>query len=134
MLLKNYAPVLIFLFILCMIGGSAEAQKALIEKLGKDEYDWHCAACHGANGKGNGEFAPMLIKPPSDLTALKGRRAFPFWQVYRIISGQEKSPVHATFQMPKFWERFKADVGKPGFLPPEIRVLVLTHYVASLQN
>ena len=121
---------------LCGFIPSAAAQQALIEKLGKDEYSWHCAACHGADGNGDGEFAAMLIKPPSNLTTLAERygQDFPFWRVYRIISGKEKTPGHATIQMPKFWERFQKDVGKPGFMPPEIRVLVLTHYIASLQR
>ena len=114
MFLKRHAPALFILIMSCALVGPVEAQQALIEKLGKDEYDWHCATCDGANGMGDGEFAPMLIKPPSDLTALKEPREFPFWRVYRIISGQEKSPVHATFQMSKFWERFKADVGSRG--------------------
>ena len=40
---------------------------------------------------------------------------------------------HETFQMPQFWQRFRDDESKPGYLPAAVRILLLTHYVESLQ-
>ena len=103
---------------------------------GKSDFQWHCTTCHGPDGKGDGPMAKMLIKRPADLTSIAKRNdgTFPFWQVYRIIAGNEEVPGHETFQMPNFWRRFNKDEKDWGFLPPQLRVLVLTHYVESLQK
>ncbi len=103
---------------------------------GKSDFEWHCAACHGESGKGDGPMAKMLIKPPTDLTALAKANGgkFPFWRVYNIIAGKAHVHGHETFQMPDFWKRFGGDEKEWGFLPPHVRVLELTHYVESLQE
>ncbi len=99
-----------------------------------DDYAQYCAACHGAAGKGDGELASKLVKPPSDLTAIAARDdGFPFWRVYEIIAGEVSVPGHDTFQMPAYAARLKADEGKPGYLPSHLRVLLLTHYLENLQ-
>jgi mono/diheme cytochrome c family protein len=102
---------------------------------GRADFELHCQACHGAGGRGDGPMAALLVVPPSDLTAIAAANdgAFPFWRVYAQIEG--KSPVkgHETFQMPIFGERLERDVGRPGFLAPHLRVLLLTHFVESLQ-
>jgi mono/diheme cytochrome c family protein len=103
---------------------------------GKSDFGWHCSACHGDKAKGDGPMAKMLVKPPADLTAIAKANGgtFPFWRVYRIISGKTAVPGHETFQMPDFWRRFSGDEKEWGFLPPHVRVLELTHYVESLQQ
>jgi mono/diheme cytochrome c family protein len=103
---------------------------------GKSDFSWHCSACHGESGKGDGPMAKMLIKPPADLTAIARANGgtFPFWRVYHVIAGKTPVPGHETFQMPDFWRRFSGDEKEWGFLPPHVRVLELTHYVQSLQE
>ncbi len=103
---------------------------------GKDDFEWHCSACHGTNGKGNGPMAKILIKAPADLTAIakKNNGSFPFWRVYRIIAGKTAVPGHETLQMPDFWRRFSGDEKAFGLLPPHVRILMLTHYVESIQK
>jgi mono/diheme cytochrome c family protein len=103
---------------------------------GKSDFQWHCTTCHGADGKGGGPMAKMLIKRPADLTTIAKQKGgtFPFWEVYRVIAGNEEVPGHETFQMPNFWRRFNKDEKDWGFLPPQVRVLMLTHYVESLQK
>lgn len=103
---------------------------------GKSDFQWQCTSCHGDKGKGDGPMAKMLIKPPSDLTAIAKANGgtFPFWRVYRIIAGKSAVPGHETFQMPDFWRRFRGDEKEWGFLPPHVRVLELTHYVESIQE
>jgi mono/diheme cytochrome c family protein len=103
---------------------------------GKSDYNWHCSACHGDSGKGDGPMAKMLIKPPADLTAIAKAKggAFPFWRIYRIIAGKSPVPGHETFQMPDFWKRFSGDEKEWGFLPPHVRILELTHYIESIQK
>lgn len=130
-----------FLFVALIVGAPqcSEAQGGPDEDVlgqGKSDFQWHCTLCHGSAGKGGGPMAKMLIKRPADLTTIAKRNSgtFPFWEVYRIISGKEEVPGHETFQMPNFWRRFNRDEKEWGFLPPQVRILMLTHYVESLQE
>ena len=56
---------------------------------GRQDFAENCAACHAADGSGTGELSAHLIRPAKDLTAISARNggAFPFWQVFEIISG-----------------------------------------------
>lgn len=103
---------------------------------GKADYEWQCDACHGPGGKGDGPMAKMLVKPPTDLTAIARANGgiFPFWRVYRIVAGKTDVPGHETFQMPDFWKRFRGQETEFGLLPPHVRVLELTHYLESIQE
>ena len=113
-----------------------EAPDSQVVSDGKDDFEWHCSACHGANGKGDGPLAKILVKPPTDLTSIAKTNGgvFPFWRVYHIIAGKNAVPGHETFQMPDFWRRFSGDEKAFGFLPPHVRVLLLTHYVETMQK
>ena len=42
--------------------------------VGEREYSSSCAACHGADGKGNGPVTAELKVPPPDLTVLARKR------------------------------------------------------------
>jgi mono/diheme cytochrome c family protein len=112
----------------------AYAQRARVVAEAAEDYTLYCAACHGDQGRGDGELASVLVKPASDLTGIAGRYdGFPFWRIYAMVAGDEPVPGHDTFQMPQFAERMKSDEEKPGFYPAHIRVLLLTHYLESLQ-
>lgn len=106
-----------------------------IQELGKIEYEYHCVVCHGESGKGDGEMGKVLVRPPADLTQLakKNDNDFPFWRVYAVIGGEASVIGHQPFEMPGFWRRFRAEESEY-VLPAEMRILVLTHYVESLQE
>jgi Cytochrome C oxidase, cbb3-type, subunit III len=76
--------------------------------LGRAEYLSSCAACHGADGKGNGPIAPQLVKQPSDLTSLAKQNGgvFPVESVYRIIDGRTEVAPHGSRDMPIWGYRF----------------------------
>lgn len=114
----------------------ASAQQKEIYNRGKDDYYWSCLPCHGETGKGDGVMSKILVKPPADLTQLskKNGGSFPFWTVYNIIAGRDKVPGHETLQMPDYWERFWVEEKEKGYLPSEIRILLLTHYLESIQE
>src|SRR5271165_5815305 len=59
---------------------------------GKAMFVSYCAACHGADGKGNGPAAAALTRKPADLTMLASRNGgvFPSGNVYRFINGDEE--------------------------------------------
>ncbi len=133
--LRQRLPLLaIVLSIAC--GAEALAQQPLIIQEGEDDYRWHCGACHGQDGRGRGPMSEILAIPPSDLTriASRGGGTFPFWKVYGTISGERSMLAHRSFQMPGFWDRFRGDEAKPGFLPAHVRILLLTHYLESIQE
>ena len=113
-------------------GASAQQGKVIAD--GAEDYMLYCAACHGPEGQGDGEMAPILVKPPTDLTRIAERHGrFPFWRVYSMVAGDVPVPGHDTFQMPQYGVRMKADEEKPGYFPTHIRILLLTHYLESLQ-
>ena len=79
--------------------------------LGRSTYTAHCALCHGAGGKGDGEIAQLFQVPPPDLTKLAERSdgRFPFTLVYNtILNGMEKRG-HGDSTMPIWGDFFKAD-------------------------
>jgi len=121
-----------------LIAGAHQAcaQSPQVLALGKAEFEFHCVVCHGSEGRGDGEMSKVLVKPPTNLTQLTqtndGR--FPFWQVYAIIGGAASVIGHQPFEMPGFWKRFHAEEKRDSLLSAEMRILVLTHYIESLQE
>ena len=106
----------------------------------KQDYDEHCADCHGLTGKGNGEGAGLLVstKMP-DITQLakKNGGRFPFEQVVEIIDGRRNIPEHERIQMP-FWG---VTMQKPGaeFSPQSDaavrkRIEALARYIETMQE
>jgi mono/diheme cytochrome c family protein len=61
-----------------------------------------CAACHGADGKGNGPLVSTLKVTPPDLTVLSRRNkgVFPWDAVYEVIDGRKQVEAHGTREMP----------------------------------
>lgn len=114
----------------------ARAQREQVIADGSLEYEESCAACHGPAGKGDGRMGEILVIPPGDLTGMREANGgvFPFWRVYGIIEGQEELKGHMSFQMPFWLSRFRRDEGKPGFPAAHLRILVLTHYLESIQE
>jgi mono/diheme cytochrome c family protein len=124
------------LVILARAAAAESAARAKILAEGKQEYEENCVACHGADGKGGGELAASLVKPPRDLTAIASANGgvFPFWHTFDAISGDKPVPGHDTHQMPDFYARMKSQDFKPGYLPSHVRILELTHFLESLQG
>lgn len=127
---------LILLFTIVAFARPLLAQQDQILADGQNDYEQHCAACHGVEGRGDGRMASILILPPSDLTQIRTRHDgdFPFWRVYAIIYGGEPVQGHDTFQMPEGQARFRRYEGRHGSRPAYIRVLELTHYLESIQS
>ena len=109
---------------------------------GKYEYDGHCAACHGANGTGNGPYAKYLSRPIPNLTMLSKEfgGVFPFDLVYKSIDGSQNVQAHGPSGMPIWGRRFKIEVERQSDyfrVDPEPvvrdRIVALTDYVKRLQ-
>ncbi len=122
--------------ILVATPASSPAQQGEVLAEGKVEYQENCMACHGEAGKGDGRMAEILIVKPSDLTQVGKRSSgvFPFWRVYKIIEGTEPVKGHFFYPMPLWGERFREDEKRKGYPAAYLRILVLTHYVQSIQE
>jgi len=122
-----------------MLSGSALAQE---NPLGAEAFRASCAVCHGADGKGDGEFAAMLTVRPADLTVLKRNnsdKVFPYLDVFRTIDGRTELPAHGTRLMP-IWGNYFA--GQPDVMAAQpfgaellirARIVALVDYIESIQ-
>jgi len=119
----------------------AVAQQQNID-IGKQEYDTHCAVCHGAQGKGDGLYAGFGSQKVANLTTLTKRNngVFPFARVYNTIDGTEDIQAHGSRDMP-IWgsdysaiaaERYSILYNQEAFV--RARILALTEYVYRLQQ
>lgn len=114
----------------------AAAQKDKVLSDGRFEYEENCAACHGDAGKGDGKLADILITRPPNLAGIAARNggSFPFWKVYDIIAGETPVRAHKFSAMPIWGSRFRAEEKTRYAEPAHIRILLLTHYLESIQE
>jgi mono/diheme cytochrome c family protein len=107
---------------------------------GQLKYQQYCANCQGADGKGDGDVAKLLVIKPADLTQLrkKNQGAFPFWHVYRVIDGREMIKGHGSREMPFWGTVFQREEEAKGGLSQEDRVRgriwQLVYYLESIQE
>lgn len=69
---------------------------------GRKDYLFHCASCHGLDGKGGGPMADILTVKPANLTTLSKRNGgvFPDKRVFAVIEGTDAVAAHGTREMP----------------------------------
>jgi mono/diheme cytochrome c family protein len=115
-------------------GGEASKQ---VES-GRATFAMHCAACHGANGEGDGPAAAALAQRPADLTRIAARRGgvFPDAAVLRIIDGRDPIVAHGTREMPVWGRHFGAGhlPGTDAQAAARGNALILVQYLASIQK
>lgn len=107
---------------------------------GKEDFDNHCAPCHGVDGRGHGpELRVLPDIHPSDLTniTLKHGGVFPRQEVVDMVDGRKSIPSHKRFDMP-FWGVNFQQEGKE-FTPEseakaKARIDALVAYVEALQR
>lgn len=96
------APAVALLLGACALVGGRDP---LVES-GAALYERHCAACHGAEGRGDGPVAPVLRFEPPDLTRLAERNGgrFPEESLGETIEGRFQPGSHGLPTMP-VWGR-----------------------------
>lgn len=79
------------------------------------DFQFHCAACHGADGRGDGPVARALKIEPPDLTRIAERRggAFPEDAVFETIAGSSMPISHGTREMPVWGDLFIGEILDP---------------------
>jgi mono/diheme cytochrome c family protein len=121
--------------------GEAGAQKKNVKKepsassdseSGAQLYKNYCAACHGVEGKGDGQVARFLKVPPADLSALAQRNdgRYPADRVAATLRNGTDSGVHGTSDMPIWGPAFQSR-GKDA---AQTRIRKLTEFIESLQQ
>ena len=134
--LNAVAALAIAAFVPCM---------ALSQEIGSDAFMKNCAACHGADGKGNGPVVDLLKSAPSDLTLIAERNGgrFPVKTVYEVIADSGLNRAHGTSDMPIWGDRFNTEIiaqegefgsGRSGIPTAQARILELVFFLATIQE
>jgi mono/diheme cytochrome c family protein len=92
----------------CSVPGLAQQPATQDADVGRSEYNSGCAACHGADGKGTGPVAAVLLTKPADLTIItkNNNGVFPFGRIYDIIDGRQEVKAHGDRAMPVWGYRY----------------------------
>jgi mono/diheme cytochrome c family protein len=121
---------------------AAFAQKEKAD-VGKQEFEVHCAICHGVDAKGKGPYVSSLKVAPSDLTSIARNNAgvFPTDRIISVIDGRAQIASHGSRDMPIWGNRYAAGaaehfVGSPYEQEAYIRgrVLILVDYLRRIQH
>jgi mono/diheme cytochrome c family protein len=103
---------------------------------GADLFQFHCATCHGREGKGDGPTAKALKSPPPDLTRIASRNGgkFPSERIERFVTdgGDGLAPSHGSKEMPVWGPIFRSVL--PSDTEAKTRIKNLISYVESIQS
>lgn len=131
--------------VMLIVSGNAWAidKEAQIE-LGKTEYFASCAACHGADGRGSGPVAEVMVQKPFDLTGISKKYGmFPADDIYEVIDGRKMINPHGSRDMPVWGYRYLGDaIARSNEVPHHVdvqamvygRITALVQYVESIQS
>jgi mono/diheme cytochrome c family protein len=113
---------------------SIQAPSTGSQDLGRQLFRTHCAACHGATGRGNGPMAEQLRRTPPDLTKYTARNGgvFPRERVNRIVDGRDV-PSHGDRDMPVWGDVFR-QVGRGSAGDVNRRVEAIVRYLEAIQE
>ena len=102
---------------------------------GKQTYTHYCAACHGADARGNGPAAVLLNTPPPDLTTLAKRHGgkFPYEYVSDVLRFGTRIVAHGSSDMP-IWGPIFGSMESYDEVAVRKRIKELSDYLASLQE
>jgi mono/diheme cytochrome c family protein len=98
-------------------------------------FRYHCAACHGADGRGHGPASVALKHPVPDLTLISQRSGgkFPYQRVKEIVGGKEPgSPAHGDREMPIWGPIFHEVESDQDW--GEVRLDAITKHIESIQR
>ena len=98
-------------------------------------FRYHCAACHGVDGRGHGPASVALKHPVPDLTLIsqRSRGKFPYQRVKEIIEGKEPGLLaHGNREMPIWGPSFHEVESDQDW--GEVRLDAITKYLESIQQ
>ena len=111
------------------------ARPARIPLEGAKIFQYHCAACHGADGRGHGPASVALKHAAPDLTLISRRNGgkFPYQRVKDLIEGKQPgAPAHGDREMPIWGPIFHEVEADQDW--GEVRLDAITRQVESMQQ
>ena len=119
--------VIVVLALLCAAMASAQS--------GREDYQHYCAACHGQDGKGKGEWNGTEVPDLTHLSRDNSGR-FPSEDVQKVVDGRSQPLWHQrTRDMPYWGEIFQLEEKGPASKAKvEARVAAIVNYVRGLQR
>jgi len=119
--------VIVVLALLCAAMASAQS--------GREDYQHYCAACHGQDGKGKGEWNGTEVPDLTHLSRDNSGR-FPSEDVQKVVDGRSQPLWHQrTRDMPYWGEIFQLEEKGPASRAKvEVRVAAIVDYVRGLQQ
>lgn len=141
MVMHCTVPVGVLILMICATGAQnkPEVNKALAPRTtaasGKQTYLHYCAACHGADARGNGPAAFVLKTPPPDLTTLAKRHdgKFPYDYVSDVLRFGTRITAHGSSDMP-IWGPIFGSMDNYDLAAVRKRIKDLSDYLVSLQQ
>jgi mono/diheme cytochrome c family protein len=126
------------LFVSLLLCASPALSADYVQMSGQDLYLRFCAACHGAEGRGDGPVAASFKVEVPDLTliARRSRGLYPRERVARIIDGRYIFAAHGARTMPVWGEDLsRLEMGNPE-AERATRIVIdrLADYVWQLQK
>ena len=119
-----------------LVGSTAYAQ-GFAAYSGEELFQRFCAACHGAEGRGDGPVASSLAVLVPDLTRLYQRRGnmFPAAEIREVIDGRSVVIAHGTRYMPVWGYEFWLEEGADVVAEEEARIMIdrLVNFLRSIQ-
>jgi len=103
---------------------------------GEQLFRSYCAACHGANGTGNGPAASALKTSPADLTSIAKRNGgvFPRERLVRYVAtGEPSIAAHGSKEMPVWGPNLTA-LALGSSEPVNTRIDAVVSYIESIQT
>jgi mono/diheme cytochrome c family protein len=125
------------LFCLALITTSAvQAADESVEAAGKTRFMESCAVCHGPQASGDGPYASLLNKKPTNLTLLAKNNGgeFPFSAVFDSIDGRGPNGAHGTRDMPVWGSHWKSGTALGAETAVRGRILETIIYLRSIQK
>lgn len=124
---------------LAALWGCVEAEMPVAQD-GKALFMQNCAACHGADGRGNGPMARAMTTAPKDLTLIAVRHGdqFPRAKVMSTVDGYARSDLTGP-GMPEFGDLLKGDLipfdsGDGRQTPTPRKLVALVEYLEAIQT
>ena len=100
---------------------------------GSKIFQYHCAACHGPDGRGHGPAAVALKHAAPDLTVISQTNGgkFPYHHVRDLIEGTQPQ-AHGDREMPVWGPIFHEVEGDQDW--GEVRLDAITRHIESIQQ
>lgn len=115
--------------------GAPLVSEGISLELGHRDYLNYCAACHGADAKGDGTLGEFLTLKVPDLTTLSKYNSgkFPEERVVEVIDGRTDVKVHGMRDMPVWGDWFNREAASSD-TSSAARELIVNDRIASLLN